>query len=100
MEAQIIQNRHMSQKDEEEDHQILNQLIKDLHKVRKEISKETPTATAKAKAKAKARAKANPDHDTERIDNPDPEFWKSVTLTALRDQLNKRGFRRHKNRWD
>ena len=28
LEAQITQNRHMSQKDEKEDHQILNQLIK------------------------------------------------------------------------
>ena len=52
--------------------------------------------TAKAKAKAKGRPKANPDRDTKRINNPDPEFWRSVTVTALRDQLNKRGFRKHK----
>ena len=64
-------------------------------KVRKDISKETPTPTPKAKTKTKGRAKANPNHDTERIDNPDPEFWKNVTVTMSRKQLNKRGFRRH-----
>ena len=56
------------------------------------MSKETPTP----KAKAKAKARANPNHDTEIIDNTGPEFWKVQNLTALKDQLNKRGFRRHK----
>ena len=64
--------------------------------------KETATPKAKATAKAKAKAKAkgggkgNPNRDTERTDNLDPGFWQMVTLTALRDQLHKRGFRRHK----
>ena len=49
--------------------------------------KETQTP----KAKAKARGRANPNHDSDRIDNPDPEFLKAQNLTVLKDQLNKRG---------
>ena len=39
--------------------------------------KETPTPTAKATAKARA----NPNHDTDRIDNTDPESWKAQNLS-------------------
>ena len=66
----------------------------------KPTAKATARATAKAKPKAKGRPKANPDHDTEISNNPDPEFWRSVTVTALRDQLNKRGFRKHKKKME
>ena len=69
-------------------------------KVRKDMFKETPTPKTKAKTTPKAKTRANPNHDTDRTDNPDPEFGKEQIITVLKDQLNKRGFQKHKKRWD
>ena len=54
----------------------------------------TPTPTPKAKAKAHTR---KPKHDTDLINEVDLDYWRNVAnLTTMRDQLNKRGFRKHK----
>ena len=37
-----------------------------------------------------------PTHDTEKIENNDPEFWKKQSVAVLRDQLNKIEFRQSK----
>ena len=54
----------------------------------------TPTPTPKAKAKAYTR---KPKHDTDLINDVDLDYWQNVAnLTTMRDQLNKRGFRKYK----
>ena len=58
--------------------------------VQKDIFKE------KAKTKAKAKAKANPKHDTEVDNNTDFKYWEAKNLTVIKDQLNKRGYRKHR----
>ena len=76
----------MNQKENQVDHQILNQLIKD-HLLNKYSTN---------KPKPKAKAKANPKHDTETINNDDPEFWKEQNLGLIKDQLGKRNFKNTK----
>ena len=61
--------------------------------VRKEIFKETP----KAKAKANPIPTPKPKHDTDIINNNDFKFWESQNPTIIKDQLNKRNYRKHKN---
>ena len=58
-----------------------------VNKVKKEITKEK---------EPKAKPKAKPKHDTDKIENQEPDFWQTQNLTVLRDQLNKRGFRKAK----
>ena len=58
--------------------------------VQKDIFKEKP------KTKAKAKAKANPKHDTEVDNNTDFKYWEAKNLTVIKDQLNKRGYRKHR----
>ena len=58
--------------------------------VQKDIFKEKP------KTKAKAKAKANPNHDTEVDNNTDFKYWEAKNLTVIKDQLNKRGYRKHR----
>ena len=59
-------------------------------KVQKDIFKEKP------KSQAKAKAKANPKHDTEVDNNTDFKYWQGKNLAVIKDQLNKRGYRKHK----
>jgi len=59
-------------------------------KVQKDIFKEKP------KTQAKAKAKANPKHDTEVDNNTDFKYWEAKNLTVIKDQLNKRGYRKHR----
>ena len=61
------------------------------NRIRKDISKETP----KGKGKGKANPKPNPKHDTGITNNTDFEFWKGQNLTIIKDQLNKRNYRKH-----
>ena len=50
----------------------------------------------KPKTKAQAKAKANPKHDTEVDNNTDFKYWEAKDLTVIKDQLNKRGYRKHR----
>ena len=45
--------------------------------------------------------KPSPRHDTDITHSTDFKFWESQNLTTIKDQLNKRGFRKHKtpNGW-
>ena len=96
----IIQNLKDHQKENQDDHQIFNQLIMLDHT-------KNPTPTAKATAKtnqtatptAKAKTKANTrrlQHDTDLINTIDRDFCENINLTTIRDQFNKRGFRTYK----
>ena len=54
----------------------------------------TKTPTPKAKAKAQPR---RPKHDTDLLNEVDVDYWQNeANLTTIRDQLNKRGFRKYK----
>ena len=44
----------------------------------------------------KPKAKANPKHDTEVDNNTDFKYWQGKNLTVIKDQLNKRGYRKHR----
>jgi len=57
-------------------------------KVQKDIFKEKP--------KSQAKAKANPKHDTEVDNNTDFKYWQGKNLAVIKDQLNKRGYRKHR----
>ena len=108
LEVKIILNLKDHQKEDQDDHQTLNQLImlgRTIPNPQNQKQKQTQKQTQhqhqrqKAKAKAKANPSANtrrPQHDTDLINNIDLEFWGSTNLTTIRDQLNKRGFRKHK----
>ena len=70
------------------------------NRVRKDIFKETPKGKAKTKAKTNPsptqNPTPNPKHDTDIINSTDFEFWAAQNLTTIKDQLNKRRFRKHK----
>ena len=59
-------------------------------KVQKDIFKEKP------KTQAKPTPRKNPKHDTEVDNNTDFKYWQGKNLTVIKDQLNKRGYRKHK----
>ena len=59
-------------------------------KVQKDIFKEKP------KTQAKPNPRKNPKHDTEVDNNTDFKYWQGKNLTVIKDQLNKRGYRKHK----
>ena len=64
-------------------------------------SQPTPKAKAKSKGpdiKVDAKNKTRrPKHDTDLINEVDVDFWQNeANLTTIRDQLNKRGFRKYK----
>ena len=75
MEAQIAQNLHMSQKDEEEDQQTKKQLIK---------SQMLEKTTAKQE---------NPKHDTDWDHSKPRAHWNKKNQTYVVDQLYKRNWK-------
>ena len=59
-------------------------------KVQKDIFKEKP------KSQAKPTPRKNPKHDTEVDNNTDFKYWQGKNLAVIKDQLNKRGYRKHR----
>ena len=51
----------------------------------------------KEKPKANPIPTPNPKHDTDVDNNIDFYYWKDQYLAKIKDQLNKRGFRKHRN---
>ena len=58
--------------------------------------KEPPVKTD-TNTKPKAKAKANPKHDTETVNNDDPEFWKEQNHGLIKYQLGRRNFKKTKS---
>mgnify|MGYP000612939449 CR=1 FL=1 len=50
----------------------------------------------KTKSQAKPTPRKNPKHDTEVDNNTDFKYWQGKNLTVIKDQLNKRGYRKHR----
>ena len=44
----------------------------------------------------KEKPKAKPKHDTEVDNNTDFKYWQGKNLAVIKDQLNKRGYRKHR----
>ena len=49
------------------------------------------------KPKANPIPTPNPKHDTDVNNNTNFNYWRDQNLTIIKDQLNKRGFRKHRN---